>query len=131
MVKSETKSNKNGVILTYVKAGIIAMIVTLVLILIFALILKVTNLSDAVITPVNLIIKSISIAVGTLILTKNGEGGLKKGLILGVIFTALAFVVFSLLNGSFSFNLGLLADFAFGAVVGGLVGVLSVNLKKS
>ncbi len=131
MVKTENKYLKGKAVLSYLKASIIAIIVTLVLILIFALVLKLTGLSDSIITPVNLVIKAVSIAIGTIILAKNGEGGLKKGIILGVIFTAIAFVLFSILNGSFNFSYGLLADFAFGAVVGGIVGVITVNVKKA
>lgn len=123
------KENRANV-LSFIKAGIISIIVTLGLVLIFALILKLANLSDAVIAPVNLAIKAISIAVGTIILTKDGEGGLKKGIMLGIIFTAFAFVVFSALCGTFNLGFGLVLDMLFGAMVGGIVGILAVNFKK-
>lgn len=130
MVKTETINKKSG-FFAFLKAGIMALIITLFLILIFAIVLKFTNISDKVIAPINLAIKAISIAVGTLILARNGEGGLKKGVLLGLIFTALAFIVFSVLNGSFVIGWSLLADFGFGALVGGIVGVIAVNLKKN
>lgn len=123
--KQETVS-----VISYAKALALSLILTMVLILIFALILKFTNLSDGVIAPVNLVIKAISIAAGTIVLTKGKRGGLIKGLILGLTFTILAFIIFSIMAGRFVFGTGLLLDVGFGALVGAIVGIISVNFNK-
>lgn len=123
MVKTENNENRLNV-LSFVKASIFALIVTLALILAFAFVLKLTNLSDAVITRVNMVIKAVSVVIGTLILAKNGQKGLVKGLGLGAIFTVLSFVIFSLLNGAFVFNAGVFADLAFNCLVGAITGVI-------
>ena len=128
MEKSQTKKTT---ILAFIKAGILSTIVALLLILLFAFILKWTNLSDSFIMPINMLIKAISVCTGTLLLCRNGQGGLIKGLILGVIFAFLSFIVFSILNSSFVFSLSLLTDFVFCAVCGAIIGVVAVNLKKS
>ncbi len=115
----------------FIKGLIVSLIITFAAIIIFALIIKWANLSDSVITPVNLVIKAIAIAFGTIIFAKSGTGGLKKGLIFAVSYITLAFVVFSALSGAFSIGISLLLDYVFGAVVGAVVGIIKVNRKKS
>ncbi|MBQ7579276.1 MAG: TIGR04086 family membrane protein [Clostridia bacterium] len=127
----EQTNSKKTTIITFIKAGVLSVIIALVLVLLFAFILKWTNLGDNFIMPINLVIKAISICVGTILLCKNGQGGLIKGLILGVIFALLSFLIFSVLNGSFNFGLGLLVDILFCSVSGAIVGILAVNLKKA
>ena len=75
MAKSATntyeKSNKSWLNMTV--GALVSIIVSLALILIFALLIKWFNLSDAVITPANIIIKIISIAIGVLFVCKDGK----------------------------------------------------------
>ena len=127
----ENTQTKKTIIIAFIKAAILATIVALALILIFAFILKLTNISDAAITPINMVIKAISVIVGTLLLCKNGQGGLVKGLFLGLIFACLSFTIFSILNGSFVFKFSLVIDLIYCTLVGAIVGVVAVNLKKS
>ena len=126
----KTKINTNNDVFLFVKALIISLIITFVCIIIFALIIKMENLNDRVIAPVNLVIKGISIAVGTLIFTKNKVGGLKKGLIFAASYITLAFVIFSLLSTSFNLSVGLILDYVFGMIIAGVIGVIRVNKKS-
>ena len=125
------ENSKKDSIIKFVKATIISLVITLALILIFAFILKWTGASDAIIVPVNLAIKTISIIVGTVVFVKNGAKGFIKGTVLGASFAILTFVIFSILNASFNFGVGVFADIAFGAVVGAITGAVVVNLKKA
>ena len=127
----EKENNKKTTILAFFKAAILSTIVALVLIMLFAFILKWTNLSDGFIMPINMLIKAISVCVGTLLLCRNGQGGLIKGLVLGAIFAILSFAVFSALNGSMVLKFSLVLDFAFCAVCGAIIGVVAVNFKKA
>ncbi|MCR5553822.1 MAG: TIGR04086 family membrane protein [bacterium] len=129
MVNIETDENRINA-LAYIKATLVSIVLTLLLILVFAFVLKFTYLSDKFVTPINLVIKAISLIVGTLVLTKNGSNGLVKGLILGVIFSIVSYLIFSLMLMKFSFSIGQLADVGFCALVGAVVGAISVNLKK-
>jgi len=125
------EQTKKTTILAFIKATILAMIIALALVLIFAFILKFTGLSDAFIMPINMAIKAISVLVGTIVLCKNGHGGLIKGLVLGLVFAVLSFAIFSVLNGSFVFKFGLIIDLIFCTLCGAIVGVVAVNFKKS
>gem|GEM_PF-4837126 len=60
---------RNINIISYIKACVISLIITLVLILVFALILKFTSVPNSAIAPINMMIKAISVAIGAIILT--------------------------------------------------------------
>ncbi len=125
------KENTKGKSIIRMAVGVgVSLIVSLVLILLFALLIKWFNWSDAIISPANIVIKIISIAIGVLIVTKDGSAGAVKGAILGAVYIILCFVVFSILNGSMIINISLLYDSILGVIVGGILGIISVTLKK-
>lgn len=129
--KHENSEQTGSNFFQFVKALIISLLVTFLCIIIFALIIKFASISDKAIVPVNLVIKALSIIVGTIILTKSRSGGLKKGAAFAFAYISLAFVIFSALSGSFNFNLSLLLDYVFGIVVGVVTGVIRVNTKRN
>ena len=114
----------------YIIGGFASVIVAIALILVFALIIRYVGISNNWIKPINISIKIISICVGVFIATKDGQHGLKKGVIVGIIFILLASIIFSILTKSFMFDLSLLADLGLGVVCGAISGVISVNLRK-
>ncbi len=131
-IKSTDSKNHSPIVGNIAKGTLIALCISLVLVLIFAFLLKFTNISDSAISPINQVIKGISIFFGVFIgLKKSKELGLVSGLLIGFIYTFLAFFVFSILNGSFSFDVTLLTDIVFGAVIGAICGIICVNIKKS
>ena len=125
-------SNKkdNSLILSILKGSLIALSISLVGILFFAFIIKLFGLTDGWIKPINQIIKAVSILIGVFFaLKKDKQKGLVKGLMIGLVYTLLAFVVFSILNGSFGIDKSLLTDVLFGAIMGAICGIIAVNLK--
>ena len=127
--KKDKKENNFALLL---KGTLIALSFSLIGILIFAFILKFTNISESVITPVNQVIKGVSIFLGVfLALKKQREMGLARGLLIGLFYTVFAFLTFSILGGRFTFDLSLLYDIIFGAIIGGICGIICVNIKKS
>lgn len=118
-------------LLAMIKGSLVALCVSLVGILIFAFILKFANISDGAIRPINQIIKGISILIGVFVaMRKLDKMGLVGGLLIGLLYTILAFVVFSILDGNFDFNLTLLNDLLFGGIMGAICGIIAVNVKK-
>lgn len=132
MAKTQYKERTEGskIILKYMKAMLISLIITFAGIIVFAFVIKYANLSDSVIAPVNLVIKGVAIFFGAFHLTKKGSKGLINGMLFAVIYTIMAFSIFSILAGTFVLGLGLIADFAFATVVGGIGGLLGVNRKR-
>lgn len=130
--KSLEEKKHNGVFLSIVKGSLIALCVSLIGILIFAFCLKFTSLSDKLILPVNQVIKGLSIFLGVFFgLKKQKQMGLIRGLLIGFVYTIVAFFAFSILNGAFNFDHTLLNDIVFGAIIGGICGIICVNLKKT
>ncbi len=130
--KSSIKMPKNAFVFSVAKGALVAVCVSLVLVLMFAFLLKFTNIPESTIKPVNQVIKGLSILIGVFVgLRKSKELGLVSGLLIGFIYTIVAFVVFSILGGVFAFDLTFLSDILFGAVMGAICGIICVNLKKS
>ena len=130
MEKVKQNDNKN-IFLTGLKGSLISVCVSLVAILLFAFIIKLTGMSKGLIKVINQIIKIVSIFLGTFfILRKTGQKGLVTGIIVGLLYTIIAFVVFSILNGKFAFDITLLIDIVFGIAMGAICGAICVNLKK-
>ena len=135
-LKAKINSSEGGkglkLLFTILKGSLIALCMSLVLVLVFAFLLKFTNLPDSIIYPVNEVIKGISVFVGVFIsLRKSKELGLISGLLIGLVYTIIAFLVFSLLSMNFAFDLTFLTDIIFGAIIGAICGIICVNIKKT
>ncbi len=119
-----------GNVYKQVLRGVItAVLITLACVLIFALLLDVTGMSESVIRPVNQFIKVLSVFAGTVLFVK-GEKGWLKGLLIGLISSLLSSLLFGLISGGASFGLSMLIDVLFGAAMGVISGVISVNLPR-
>lgn len=113
------------------KGTLISLAVSLVGILIFAFIIKYVAVPTSAIKPVNQVIKGVSLLVGTYIsLRKTDKMGLITGLLIGLFYTILAFLVFSILDGNFEFSKTLVNDLLFGGIIGAICGVIAVNLRR-
>ena len=129
-MENEIKAKKHSAVFEVMKAVIIAIIISLVGVLLAALVIKLFNLSTTAIPIINQVIKSISVLVSCLIALKTPHNCWIKGIISGLIYTALAYVIFSLLAGKFTFDIGLLNDAVVGVVSGFLSGVIAANIRK-
>jgi putative membrane protein (TIGR04086 family) len=125
------KQKDNSVFLGILKGSLLALTFSLLGVLIFAFVLRFVPLADSVISPVNQVIKGVSILLGTLFgLKKTKEMGLISGLLIGFFYTALAFLTFSILDGQFKFSTVVLNDLLFGAIIGAICGIIAVNIRR-
>jgi len=127
-VQSLERSGAN--ILRIVTASLVAVVVSFGLILLFALLIKWFGWEDGVITPVNIAIKIVSVAVGVLVATKNANKVVAVGMVVGILYVVISFVAFSGFLGTFSLSLNNLWDLCLGAISGALVGVISNIIRK-
>ena len=125
----ENEVKKGTAIFETVKALIIAVILSLVSVLLAALVIKLFNLGNGAIPIINQVIKGVSILLGCLSAIKSKHNSWLKGIVIGILYIALSFVIFSLLDGEFSFGLGILNDVALGSITGLVSGILA-GLKK-
>ncbi|HEY8423509.1 MAG TPA: TIGR04086 family membrane protein [Clostridia bacterium] len=128
--KEKTKSpEKSAMFLEVLKALTIALIISLVLILLMALIITFVDISDTAIEIINQVIKGVSLLTASIISFKEKSNGWKKGLLLGVIYIIAAFLIFSLMNGKFTFGWNILIDLVAGSIMGLICGIFAVNIK--
>ena len=114
-----------------IKGSLMALSICLILILVFAFVLRFVAIEDGMIRPVNQIIKTLSILIGTFSsLKKSKEMGLVSGLLIGMLFTIISFVAFSVLDGNFEFGISLVNDCLFGSIIGAISGIIAVNIFK-
>ena len=129
MEKTEKLKN-NGMLLATLKGSLTAVVISLIGILFFAFVIKLFGITDDFLRPVNQVIKGISILIGVFAgLKKYKQNGFVVGILIGLVYTLLAFIVFSALNGSFKLDKTLLNDVLFGGIMGAICGVIAVNVK--
>lgn len=130
MEKVATNQGGGKAITEVIKAIIIAVIISLLAILLMAFLIKIFNIPTAYISIINQVIKGVSILVACLISFKTRSNGWLKGIITGILYILIAYVIFSLLDGNFKMGLSLLNDSALGAVSGMVSGIIAVLIRK-
>ena len=125
--KSKSISSTSNIIFSFLKGLIISMMMSFALVIVLAFSLKWFSLDEKFISPLNLAIKTVSVLIGSLVAIKGESKGLMKGVIFGFLYIALAFVSFSFLAKTFTFDFGLFLDVLFACVAGGTVGIIKVN----
>ena len=118
----------NG-LFSVVKAVGVALAISFLSVLVFASILRTSNVSEKVIYPVNQTIKVIAIFLGGLFFI-DGEKGWLKGLGVGALFTAVSYLTFSTIGGGFALSWLAIAELALGIITGILGGIVAVNVKR-
>lgn len=124
------KEKKGNYFLETVIAIFVALIISLILVVIASFAIKSFNLDDKAIVIINQVIKGVSILLAGIICLKLPNNGWLRGFIVGIFYVALAFVVFSLLAGEFTFDITLLNDVILGGVSGLISGIIAVNIHK-
>lgn len=127
------KNEKIALVLNILKSCLIGLVITLIGTVILAVILKFADIPTKAVAYINDVIKAISLFVVVLLLKKSGdEKLLLKSIFAGVVYAVLAFVVFSILNGGFSFGLNFVFDVLFAVVVAIVASIiLKLTSKKT
>lgn len=126
----KTKSPIFEKLINMLKCCLIGITITLVGIVIFAFVLKFSDLKTSTINYVNNIIKIVALFFVVLFLKKfDSEKLLVRSAITGAMYAVLCFVLFSILNRGFSFDSRFLFDLIFAVVVAIIASVI-LNLTK-
>lgn len=113
------------------KGFLISLLVSIVFIWIYALILVKTNIKENTITPVIIIISGISILIGSSISCVNiNKKGIIKGACIGGLYFINLYILSSIALCGFSFNIKSLIMIAVGIILGGIGGIIGVNIKN-
>ena len=124
--KNELSSN----LIRIVKGSITAIVITLILLFIFAILLTYTSLQENVINPVVIVITAISILIGSSISTlKIKKNGLLNGALVGIIYILTIYLISSLTGSGFSCNINTIIMIVSSVIAGMLGGIIGVNLN--
>lgn len=125
---NENEFTKN--IIRIIKGSVTAIILTLLLLLIFAIILTYTSLKESVINPVIIVISVISILIGSSISTlKISKNGLLNGALVGIIYILTIYLLSSITSSGFGINLYSIIMMILSIIAGMIGGILGVNMK--
>ena len=121
---------KNNVIFKIFKGVGISSAFTLICLTIFSALLTYTNLSESLIQPVVISVTGISILVGSFFATRKvGKNGIIKGVLVGLIYILLIYVISSVVNGgNFALTIGSIIMILIGILCGAIGGIIGVNI---
>lgn len=116
--------------LTIAKGSLIAILITLILLLIISALLTFTSISEGCIPVMIIIASAISILVGSIISSKKlSKKGILNGMIVGLIYIIVIYLLSSLFITGFSLNLKSLIMLVTSVFAGMLGGIIGVNLN--
>lgn len=127
MVKVENNTNN---FLKILKGSAISIIITLILLIVFAALLTYTNINETSMPSVIIIITTLSILIGSQITTsKIKKNGIVNGTIIGGIYILMLYIISSIITKDFSLNNYSIIMIAVSLITGGLGGIIGVNRK--
>lgn len=128
--KNISAKEKNNNIIKIIKGSAIAIVLTLILLSIYAILLSTTSISESTMVPVVLVITGISILIGSSMSTVSIKSrGMLNGFLVGFIYMAVLYIISSIMLVGFEFNLNSIIMLIVGAVTGMVGGVIGVNIK--
>lgn len=118
MAKGKSKAIENKYV-GVIKGVITSLVMCVLAILVYAVVLKTFNMSDKSIPYFNQVVKILGIIITSYYSVKNSDK-VYLGLIGGIVFIVITYLLFSLVNGS----LGSIAILGSDAVMGAVIGVV-------
>ena len=116
--------------LKIIKGSIIAIILSVILLTIYALLLSYTTISENTMVPVIITITGISILVGSSISSMHiKRQGMVNGALVGLIYMLTLYVLSSIFLSSFEINLKSVIMIGVGILAGMIGGIIGVNMK--
>ena len=131
MIKTSENSNENGNnIKRVLKGSAFSIIITLIGLLIYSIILSYTSVAESTMPTIIIIITGISILIGSTISTSNiKKNGIVNGMLVGLIYITLIYLLSSIITGKFSLNTNSMIMIITSVLTGALGGIIGVNKK--
>ena len=127
---SENISENGNNIKKVIKGSAFSIIITLIGLLIYSIILSYTSVSESTIPTIVIIIKAISVLIGSTISTSNiKKNGIINGMFVGVIYIAIIYLLSSIVTGNFLLNITSIIMIITSVLTGALGGIIGVNKK--
>lgn len=108
----------------------VSVLATAAAVIVFALIISFTDVSDGIIRVVNQLIKAAAVFLGVRVIVPRGdENGVRRGALLGLVYMGLGVLVYALLTQQKISWMGYVIDVLMGVAAGGLSGMLLGSLR--
>ncbi len=125
------KTDKNSNVYLIIKGFIIALIISVVSIYIFACVLVNTSVQENTIKPVIITITGISILIGSSIsCLQIKKNGILNGICVGALYILSLYILSSIAFCGFGFNINSIIVIIVGIVLGAIGGIIGVNIRK-
>jgi len=112
------------------KGVVISFVTTFIFLLIFAIILTYTQVSESIMNPVIMVITAVSILIGSSIGNmKIKKNGLLNGALIGGFYILIIYFISSILNWRFGLEIQSIFMIVVGMLFGILGGIIGVNKK--
>lgn len=129
IITEENKVKQNSI--KIIKGTIFAIVISFIMLLIYAILLSYTTLSENTIIPVIATITGISILIGSMISThKIKKNGLLNGCVVGISYVTILYITSSLFLAGFTLTLNSFIIFAVAIITGMVGGIIGVNLNN-
>lgn len=113
-----------------IKGTVISIILSLVLLTIYATLLSYTSISESTMVPVIITITGISILIGSSISSIHiKKQGMLNGALVGLIYMLTIYILSSIFLSSFELNMNSIIMILVGIGTGMVGGVIGVNMK--
>lgn len=118
-------------ILRILKGSLFAIVLSVILLLIYAICLTYTSIAESTMLPVVYTISAVSILIGSTISTRKiRKNGLLNGGIVGLLYIVILYLTSSLCLVGFSLTLNSFIMLAVGTLIGMIGGIIGVNLNR-
>lgn len=112
------------------KGLLVSVAVTVAAVVIFAVIIGLTNLPDSVIRIVNQVIKVGAVFAGVYAaVPKGSDNAIRKGVVIGLVYMGVGVLLYALLSGQQLTVLSWLLDILMGIAAGGLSGMIVGSMQ--
>lgn len=116
-----TAKGNSSFVTEVIRSTLIATIVTLLALLIFAVLMTLMPIDSTIIPTINQFIKAVAMVFGLLSGIRDGNRALLKGICAAILYVILSASLFYLLGGELN-AIGMLIDLGIALAVGGVVG---------
>jgi putative membrane protein (TIGR04086 family) len=112
------------------RGSVFAVLLTLLCIILFAVIMQLSSLTESIIRPVVQVVRILSIAVGGIYAAGKGvRRGWLKGAGTGILYVILVSLIGIFSGGKFAFDRIFLSDMIMAIIVGTVGGAIGINLR--
>ena len=126
----ETVAQNNFV--RIIKGSIVSIVITLIALFVFALLLAYTNMPENMITPVVIVVSSISILIGSIISSRKiRKQGLINGGFVGLVYIITIYLLSSMIQKDFGVNTYSIIMIVACVLAGCFGGIRGVNQRRS